>query len=130
MTDEAASCVDTYYVVRFNFKHDIRYSCVRGKFRGRAGETKFLKSFEDGFGAEFAFWKMCDDRRYAFRFPSVKSARGAAKQLSREDYGGGRCCERVIERVTEEVVRYSGVKPPPADKMIKGKWAKICKQCK
>lgn len=120
----------TYYVVRLNFKHDVRYTRASGKYRGRAGETKYLWSLCDGYGPEYVFWRLCDDRPSAFRFPSVSKARAAAKTLSREDYGEDACCERLIEKVTERLERYSGVRAPvDTPKLDSVKGGRDCKGC-
>lgn len=117
----------TYYVVRLNFKHDVGYKILKHIYKGRAGQSKFLWSFHE----VYKYWRLCENRPSAYRFRSIRAARDAARQISREEYGGDRCCERVIERVTETVDRYAGVRVPPTvdDDGVDGDEPRACTEC-
>lgn len=113
---------NVYYRVRLSFKHDVRYK--------RAGETCYLWRFSEMHAPDYCFWQMCDDAAFAYRFATLKEAREAAAHPDVADYGGDKCCERIVEKVTETVERHVRVKAPKKKLQPKRTKKKSCGDCK
>jgi hypothetical protein len=111
----------THYRVRFSFRHATRYH--------KAGEVRYVGVWHYNHDGERNKWILnVISPVFAAKFDTKKAAHEAAASFDREEYGGDRCCERLIERVTEMVQR-AGKVPAPETRSLLRKQKLIPESC-